>query len=164
LFCCVEVIAVGPRAGSYSHCDGIPEVGATYLCPLEDGRFGVCRVVRRVYDMDDSLYGEPFVLVAASDWVGDAMPQDMGAGEFRSPLHEKASSDPSCSAGPVMGCFQKAPPATFKHLGSITPSEEETALDPPSCLRDWNQIPEKILMCVWQAEDESERMDDPNRQ
>jgi hypothetical protein len=52
----------------------LPEPGAAFAFQLDDGRYGACRVLRTTNAKETKEYGEPCVLVAASSWVGDELP------------------------------------------------------------------------------------------
>src|SRR5262245_44268565 len=55
------------------------EPGVVFALPLEDGRWGACRVLRKA---DDSSR----VLVLSCAWVGDAPPADLSAPGLTTPL------------------------------------------------------------------------------
>src|SRR5947209_1584387 len=52
----------------------LPEPGAAFLMPLADGRFGVCRVIRRQLSEAKERSGSTAVLAAATPWIGRQPP------------------------------------------------------------------------------------------
>jgi hypothetical protein len=48
----------------------LPNPGDVFLMPLEDGRFGVCRVIQKSFER-----GEERVLVVATPWIGSREPE-----------------------------------------------------------------------------------------
>jgi len=93
----------------------LPEVGEIFVMPLEDGRFGACRVIQR------SAFDGPSVLVAASPWIGNDLP-DLEDPRLRSIL---ILSHHSFNNEPAMVWVDNPLPKAFKRLGVIEPSARE---------------------------------------
>ncbi len=127
--------------GDYTD-DELPEAGAVFLCQLEDGRFGACRVLRRGEMGDDPYYEETMLLVAASPWIGTE-PPDLNNPELREILRSNHHSN---KGDMELGWLSKPPPKSFKYLGMLPPSKKEGGLGPPVFLRDWTVLPELILI------------------
>src|SRR5205809_511882 len=73
VFCCRcwrEGYHMAVRKRNYA----LPNDGAAFLMPLSDGRFGVCRVLRRSLPEGRRRPGDTSVLVAASPWIGTEAP------------------------------------------------------------------------------------------
>lgn len=99
----------------------LPEPGTAYAVPLEDGRIGVCRVLRRNNIREQRNDGALKVLVACSPWIGKKIP-DLNHPELRSILiktHHNWKDDKE-----VFWVSEPAP-LSFIQLGTISPSTLE---------------------------------------
>jgi hypothetical protein len=128
-----------PRAMSLSRV----QVGDVFLMPLEDGRHGVCRVLRK---------REGEVLAAASPWVGPAAPA-LDEPQLRQVLrltHHSWQDEPCASwmSDPV--------PATFRRLGVLPPTKEDAALARQGLGQSsWMHFPGQVLL-QWRWDHERE--------
>lgn len=131
--------------------------GDAFLLPLEDGRFGLCRVLRCE---DAELEIQRGALIELSAWIG-AEPPDLDDPALREPLlltHHLYQGDPQRI------WETEPPPRSFRRLGQIEvlPAEREV-----ECLSFgfWEDLPEsRLTQWRWEhdrdallAEDEAER-------
>jgi hypothetical protein len=96
----------------------LPEPGAVFLMPLEDGRYGVCRVLRENTEKERQGHGCPCILVAASPWIGPEAPDlsDPHLREIQKLTHHAWKNAPNV-------CWvSEPPPESFQRLGTIEPS------------------------------------------
>jgi hypothetical protein len=104
----------------------LPAPGDAFVMPLADGRFGVCRVLRRASDEETTRRGAPSILVAASAWIGDTPPPD---------VHERGLALPlilthhSFQGRAEILWVTDAPPDTFRPLGTIRPTPAESVME-----------------------------------
>jgi hypothetical protein len=106
----------GNRRGS------LPKPGDAFLVPLADGRFGLCRVLRRLPPEGQEKKGDlRKVLVAGSPWIGDE-PPDLDDPRLREILEIKYQGVESRQ----LYWVASPPPDSFRRLGTIEPSEEES--------------------------------------
>lgn len=89
--------------------------GDVYALPLEDGRWGVCRVLRRKGD-------PPEALVVTSAWIGDTPPGDLTDPLLRTPL---VLTHHSWSGVPNLSWVSEPLPADAVPLGSLPLKREE---------------------------------------
>jgi len=99
----------------------LPYPGDVFLIPLKDGRFGVCRVLRRD---PPAFVGKKGVLVAATPWTGNHVP-DLSEPQLHEVLvlsHHGWDSERAVlwTSYPV--------PAAFTLLGSLMPTPFEMQL------------------------------------
>lgn len=98
-----------------SRDSGLPARYSAFAIPLEDGRFGVCRIIRTLAADPNNDQDKDSVLVLSSAWVGDDIP-DAGHPDLRSALrlthhawrdhkHQFWTADP--------------PPSDFIRIGDI---------------------------------------------
>ena len=127
--------------------DSLPEVGSVFLMPLEDGRFGVCRVRNRRNDS-----GTEVVLVDASDWIGSEAPdlvRDRKA--IKRTLH---LSHHNWSNKPERLWVSEPPPDTFRLLGTLPVTADDAAVE---CMTwgGWQGASFQVLM-QWRWEHDRE--------
>ena len=115
-------------------------VGAVYAMPLEDGRWGACRVVRgRLREEFDRWKG--YSVVAATAVVADAPPA-LGHPDLRRIIvlnHHAHRGDPAATwlTGP--------PPKAFKSMGHLAPSPDEATLHCDG-VSSWEYLAVQALM------------------
>jgi len=102
----------------------LPNRGDVFLMPLEDGRFGVCRVLRRCTPEDLSFISRDDVLVAATPWVGVGKP-DLSEPLLRETL---VLNHHSWENQPQIIWVRDAPPPGFSLIGSLEPTSAEDRL------------------------------------
>ena len=111
----------------------LPEVGQVFLLPLDDGRFGACRVLRRSTPTDEKLLGAPSVLVVGCAWSGEAAP------DLSEPLLQEVlrlthgSWKGTTAASWVSGRV----PRSIKLLGHIEPSASDRKIQRPGDSAGW---------------------------
>lgn len=103
----------------------LPDEGMAYAVPLEDGRFGACRVLRKMTPEEAQSAGANCVLVACSAWIGNQVP-DMHDPGLRPILH---LTHHSWKNKPEILWVSESPPADFALIGTIEPSSEERATE-----------------------------------
>lgn len=131
----------------------LPDPGDVFLMPLGDGRFGVCRVLRANTEEERKGHGAPYVLVAASPWVGTDAPDLTDARvrrvqrlthhnwkNWKNPLNIHWVSDP--------------PPAEFRRLGVITPSAADGRRESPAS-GGWSFGIQVLMQWRWDYEREA---------
>jgi hypothetical protein len=99
----------------------LPEQGAAFAVRLDDGRFGVCRVLRQAHGNDVRTLGEPSVLVACSSWIGEAIP-DPAEPALRKILLQ---THHLWNGQPEVFWANDPPPGNFQRIGTIPPTPEE---------------------------------------
>jgi hypothetical protein len=124
-----------------------PPVGASFLMPLRDGRFGLCRVLR--HDRGDAPFVEGSVLVACCPWIGEGPPANLGDPALRALL-------PSIGEGGVFWVEEPVPEA-FTLLGPIEPTEDETSLQTHQT-ETWSAAPRQVLL-AWRQEHDREALE-----
>jgi hypothetical protein len=119
--------------------------GDVFLMPLEDGRYGVCRVLRTRPEQGD-------VLAAASPWVGASAPA-LDEPQVRQILR---LTHHNWQDVPYVGWMSAPVPATFTRLGDLPPTEEEAAWEEqgqgPS---NWIHLPLQVFL-QWRWDHERE--------
>jgi hypothetical protein len=105
----------------------LPQPGDAFLMPLDDGRFGVCRMLWESTEQQATEYGAPHVLVAASSWIGTQMPDldDPLLREIQQLTHHSWNN-------PNMNRVTQPPPESFQKIGVIEPTPAE-----------------KVMRCIW---------------
>jgi len=103
----------------------LPAEGAAFATPLEDGRFGACRVIRMTTDDEAKKHGAASVLVASSEWIGDAAPdaQDPALRPILFLTHHSWDNKPAILwvSDPV--------PDDFVSIGTIESTAKEKAIE-----------------------------------
>lgn len=122
-----------------------PQPGDAFAFPLEDGRFAVCRVLRKQPD-------GPGVLAACSEWIGDKVPpaDDPALRPILHPTHHSHYGRPK-----VLWISGRVPD-DFIPIGTIEPSEDERQF-PCSSYGDWGSIACQPLM-QWQWDHDREQV------
>lgn len=141
-----------PKAVKYSEAD-LPAPGSVYLMPLEDGRYGVVRVLRRRLAKDpttNSKHEVAMVLVAPSSWVGanPARPSDEEISQVLTLTHH------SWKNARQMRWTVEPPPASFVPVGTIDLSEDDQASDSVA-YGDWHTLNIQVLI-QWQWDHDRE--------
>lgn len=95
----------------------MPEVGDTYAARLDDGRFGVVRVLRK---------SERSTLVAVADWIG-AEPPSVNHRALRRVLRRERGF---FKGEPAVAWYEGEPPEGLIYLGVIQPSAADLTIDP----------------------------------
>lgn len=129
--------------------NNLPEPGATFLIPLDDGRFGLCRVIRR----DENRFGSNEIILAElSSWIGSKSP-DLTDPDLRRVLkltHHKWR-------GQAERVWTDCPaPSSFQYVGSIEPTANERRV---TCMKhgSWAAFPYHRLM-QWRWEHHRKRV------
>jgi hypothetical protein len=131
------------RRKEYTLAD-LPEAGTIFAMPLEDGRVGICRVIRK------EVKEIPCALVAASDWIGNKPPQlndpavrrilVLNHHNWRQQLETLWVSSP--------------PPKEFRLIGKIDVLPKDLKLDCNSYAA-WNSLSIQVL-AQWRWDNERE--------
>ena len=103
----------------------LPISGAVFAFPIDEGRFGACRVIRYATDDDEVWqFGKNGMLVACSAWIGNAIPdqQDLALGSILNLTHHSYDNEPA-----VIWISCK-PPNDFTSIGIIEPTIEDKAI------------------------------------
>lgn len=118
----------------------MPPPGTALLMPLDDGRFGVCRVLRLSSEEEVAYQGAVQALVAMSPWIGEELPdiRDPRLREIHALTHHSFKEAPCVLwvAGP--------PPDSFRVVGEIEPTPEE-AERPCSGSSAWPWFPLQLI-------------------
>jgi len=114
---------------------GLPNPGDTFLMPLADGRFGLCRV------LDVRTQRIPSALVVASPWIGTE-PPDLADPVLREHLILTHHSWNKATA--ISWAIQKVP-RDFRLLGTLKPTKDELALDKGG-VSTWAYFPLQVLL------------------
>ena len=103
----------------------LPVEGAAFAVPLEDGRFGACRVIRGTTSDEAEEHGAESVLVASSAWIGDAVPnsQDPDLRPVLTLTHHSWDNKPEIL------WISDPPPDDFIPIGTIEPTSTEKAME-----------------------------------
>ncbi|WP_425397204.1 hypothetical protein [Aeoliella sp.] len=103
----------------------LPTAGAAFAVPLEDGRYSVCRVLRRATPEETQWHGSESVLVATSAWIGDIVPapQDVALRPILLKTHHNWENEPD------VYWVSEPPPSDFLPIGIVEPSAEEVNLE-----------------------------------
>jgi hypothetical protein len=103
----------------------LPKAGDAFAVPLEDGRYGVCRVLIDTTSPEAKGLGRGrSILVAGSAWIGDAVPT--AADPALRPILRKTHH--SWAGDPEVQWVDDAPPADFVLIGTIPPTADEAAM------------------------------------
>ena len=99
-----------PRRRKYSMKD-LPDPGAVFAMPLADGRVGICRVLQKKLAERNT----PYILIAASDWIGKEPPSlaDSSIRRLLRLTHHNQSEEPAIL------WVAEPPPSEFRLLGCI---------------------------------------------
>jgi hypothetical protein len=125
----------------------LPAAGSVFLIPLEDGRFGACRILRSV---ENRMGYKRVILAELSRWIGRE-PPDLADPELRRPLrltHHKWR-------GKVERVWSDAPaPDEFRFLGVLEPDARDRRV---ACYAhgSWAAFPWQRFM-QWRWENERE--------
>lgn len=119
----------------------LPEAGAAFVFRLEDGRYGVCRVIRQANGNEVRWMGGPNVVVATSAWIGDAIP-DPADPALRPILQRNIRVYPD--GQPDLMWADEPPPRDFKPIGIIPPTADERKMQ---CHGSgvWESCPDSLL-------------------
>ena len=128
------------------------KVGEVFAMPLPDGRYGACRVLQT---RDDP----PGVLVAASPWVGAALP-DLAEPLLRTILNK---THHAWQGQPCADWVSEPVPVEFVRVGTLAPARKEAA--PAAGSAGWESFSYQVhAQWRWDherdavlAEDEAER-------
>jgi hypothetical protein len=126
----------------------LPSRGDAFLMPLPDGRYGVCRVIRRSTPQEEKILGEGYVLVAASSWIGKTTP-DVAEPRLREILllnHHAWKNKPEVNwvSDPI--------PDSYRRFGAVEPSLNEERMECFS-LSGWESFPLQVHR-QWQWDNE----------
>jgi len=102
----------------------LPADGDAFAFQFDDGRYGVCRVLRSATSLEVKQNGENCVLVACSSWIGDVLP-DIGDKALRPILH---LTHHSWDNQPEMLWVSDPPPKAFMPIGNIKSTPNELAI------------------------------------
>lgn len=97
----------------------LPTAGTVFLMPLEDGRFGACRVLRENVGEERKRHGEPAVLVAGSAWIGTS-PPELADPRLREILH---LTHHNWKNRPEVNWVSVPPPEDFRAIGHLEPDD-----------------------------------------
>ena len=134
----------------------LPSEGAAFAVPLEDGRFGVCRVIRCTTDDEAQEYGADCLLVGCSAWIGDNVPdaKDPSLRPILYLTHHAWDNKPEVLwvSGP--------PPSDFIPIGTIESTAEDKAIECRS-FGGWGSAQiQPLAQWRWDNERESVLADD----
>ncbi len=118
--------------------------------PLDDGRWGLCRVLRENTPELLPQHGEYCVLVAASPWIGSAAP-DLADPQLRHILilnHHRWNNQPE------MCWVSVPPPDDFQPIGVIEPTADESQWECPVS-GGWSFAHQLLLQWRWDHEREA---------
>jgi hypothetical protein len=103
----------------------LPQPGEAFLMPLDDGRFGVCRVLRHSTEAEEKRQGAPHALAAASSWIGSEPPEidDPRLRDLLILTHH------SFTGRPEILWISEPVPTSFRPLGVIEPSADEARME-----------------------------------
>lgn len=118
----------------------LPPPGAALLMRLEDGRFGVCRVLRFGTEAEIQRQGAVQAMVAMSPWIGEEPPaiDDPRLRDILALTHHAFKEEP------CVLWVGGAPPQAFTTIGTIEPTQEDIEL---ACLSSsaWPWFPLQLL-------------------
>ena len=122
----------------------LPEAGTVYAMPLEDGRFGICRVIRK------EQREIPCVVVTASDWIGNEPPQ------LNDPVVRKilVLNHHFFSERPEVVWVSSPPPKEFRMQGKIAVLPQDAKV-PCNCLSAWDGLQIQVL-AQWRWDNQRE--------
>src|SRR5688572_23128878 len=128
----------------------LPNPGEVFLMPLEDGRFGVCRVLRENTEAERNAHGCRCILVASSSWIGSEAPslddpqvrtiQKLTHHSWKKQLNICWVSDP--------------PPVSFQRIGVIEPTRADKHLQ---CMSSggWSFAYQVLMEWRWEHDREA---------
>ena len=96
-----------------------------FAVPLDDGRFGVCRVIRKTTSDEVKEFGDESVLLACYAWIGDELPDSQDPA-LRPILH---LTHHSWNNRPELLWVSDPPPDHFIPVGTIQSTSEEKAIE-----------------------------------
>jgi hypothetical protein len=141
------------RRQKYTLAD-LPEAGTVFAMPLDDGRTGICRVIRT------EKKSIPCVLVGASDWIGNGTPalDDAAIRRILIKNHHNWAGQPE------LLWISRPPPKEFRNIGKIKAILGDLRLD-CGYYGDWDSLRIQVLaQWRWEhdrtavlAEDEKEK-------
>lgn len=120
----------------------LPEAGTVFAMPLSDGRTGLCRVIRKE---DKEI---PCALVAASDWIGNELPEPNDPAVRRILINRHHN----WVEQPAMLWVSGPPPKEFRMFGKIDALPKDLKLDSGS-YGAWNFFPIQVL-AQWRWDNE----------
>ncbi|WP_148598350.1 hypothetical protein [Aquisphaera giovannonii] len=136
--------------------EDLPDAGAAFLMPLDDGRFGVCRVLRRPDAEEEARHGAPTVLAAASSWIGDEPPA-IDDPRLRAVL---ILSHHAFAGRPEIQWVSERVPESFRPLGTIEPDDDERRM-PCNVHGGWGSFPlQRLLQWRWDHDREAVARED----
>ena len=112
----------------------LPEAGTVFAMPLEDGRIGVCRVLRK------TGIEIPCVLVAASDWIAHEPPSldDLAVRKILVLNHHNWREQPEVL------WIASPPPKEFRMIGKINVLPKDAKQECNS-YGAWDSLPIQVL-------------------
>jgi hypothetical protein len=103
----------------------LPAPGAAFAVLLDDGRYGVCRVIRGTTDEEAARKGADCVLIAAAAWIGEAVP-DADDPALRPILH---LTHHAWDGRPELTWVSDPVPGEFIPIGTIEPTAEDKDIE-----------------------------------
>lgn len=150
----------------------LPARDSAFVIPLEDGRFGACRIIRNLEANPDDKRDKDSVLVLSSAWIGDAI-SEASHRDLRSALH---LTHHAWRGHKHQFWTDSPPPSDFVRIGDIktnwrerrtncsTYSGWESARIQPLAQWRWDHDRESVLAeDKIKAVDEHERMEREER-
>src|SRR5262245_28462810 len=129
----------GKRAKSPAGKVALPNPGDAFLMPVEDGRFGVCRVLRHGARENWLANGGSGVLAAASSWIG-RQPPDVSDLRLREIL---VLNHHAWKNVKEMNWVNDPAPPSFRYIGVIPPSPAEKRATCGSSA-SWEHFPQQL--------------------
>jgi hypothetical protein len=132
----------------------IPNLGSVYAMVLQDGRYGACRIIRRMTEKESSEFGGDCLLVVASSYIGKEIP-DISNPEIKSILHvthHSWNNHPEY----IWISIKNRIPETFIKIGDIAPSPEELKFECYS-YSSWLSLPFQVLL-QWRWDNDREKL------
>lgn len=129
----------------------LPEAGQVFAFPLEDGRYGACRVLRSASEDEVKELGERCVLVSCSTWIGDSIPNAPNE-QMRETL---CLTHHSWKGQPELFWVSKAVPVSFVSIGFLVSTTEEQKLECYS-LAGWESCAIQVL-AQWRWDHDREK-------
>lgn len=130
----------------------LPSIGMAFAFPLENGRFSVCRVIRKANHAEIKQFGGEAILVGCSSWIGDQIPL-ITIRKLRSILK---LSHHSWSGEQQVLWISNNPPRQFTPLGIIKPSLLDKLIKCHS-FGSWENLQIQPLM-QWRWDNEREEV------
>lgn len=138
------------RAKPVSPKTVLPSRGEAFLMPLSDGRYGVCRVIRRSDPEEEKRQDGRHALVAASSWIGEEAP-DVNEPRLRDIL---ALNHHSWDNMLEVNWVSDPVPDSFRRLGTIEPTHDEERMECVSYC-GWESFPLQVYL-QWRWDNERE--------